>query len=184
MRCQQLFGGEPGIRTPYTLRWKIYSLLKSPMLLALRTWWRWQGSNLRHFGCKPNALPTELHPQILGDPERIWTSDIWFWRPTFCRTELRSHLTLLRMCVSKHSSWINPHKRECFDTLGFFYVQEHKPSPRPPICSFECCRLALPCTLISFIERYRESIANTLLLTFRFSLKTKTLEFLVPGSLN
>ena len=108
------------------------------MLLALRTWWRWQGSNLRHFGCKPNALPTELHPQIFGDPERIWTSDIWFWRPTFCRTELRSHLTLLPMCVSKHTL------RTCFDTLGFFCVQEHKPSPRPPICSFECCRLALP----------------------------------------
>jgi len=41
------------------------------------------------------------------------------------------------MCVSKHSSWMNPHKRECFDTLGFFYVQEHKPSPRPPICNFK-----------------------------------------------
>jgi len=68
---------------------------------------------------------------------------------------------------------MNPHKRECFDTLGFFYVQEHKPSPRPPICSFECCRLALPCTLITIIERYRESIANTLLLSLRFSLKTK-----------
>jgi hypothetical protein len=25
----------------------------------------------------------------------------------------------------------------CFNTLGFFYVQEHKPSPRPPICSLE-----------------------------------------------
>jgi len=88
------------------------------------------------------------------------------------------------MCVSKHSSWMNPHKRECFDTLGFFCVQEHKPSPRPPIYSFECCRLALPCTLITIIERYRESIANTLLLSSRFSLKRKTLEFLVPGSLN
>ena len=32
----------------------------------------------------------------------------------------------------------------CFNTLGFFYVQEHKPSPRPPICSLEWYRLALP----------------------------------------
>ena len=29
-------GGESGIRTPYTVRWKIYSLLKSPMLLTLQ----------------------------------------------------------------------------------------------------------------------------------------------------
>jgi hypothetical protein len=35
---------------------------------------------------------------------------------------------------------------ECFDTLGFFCVQEHKPSPRPPICSLEWYRLALPYT--------------------------------------
>ena len=35
-----------------------------------------------------------------------------------------------------------------FNTLGFFYVQEHKPSPRPPICSLKWCRLALPLHLM------------------------------------
>ena len=50
---QLLFGGEPGIRTPYTLRWKIYSLLKSPMLLALRKWWRMRESNSQSRLAKP-----------------------------------------------------------------------------------------------------------------------------------
>ena len=46
--------------------------------------------------------------------------------------------TLLRMCVLKHSKLLRlPVRKECFNTLGFFYVQEHKPSPRPPICSLE-----------------------------------------------
>ena len=46
--------------------------------------------------------------------------------------------TLFRMCVLKHSKLLRlPVRQECFNTLGFFYVQEHKPSPRPPICSLE-----------------------------------------------
>jgi hypothetical protein len=49
------------------------------------------------------------------------------------------------MCVLKHSKLLRlPVRKECFNTLGFFYVQEHKPSPRPPICSLEWYRLALP----------------------------------------
>jgi len=65
-----------------------------------------------------------------------------------------------------------------------FHTTRSASSYRPPICSFECCRLALPCTWITIIERYRESIANTLLLSSQFSLKRKTPEFLRPGSLN
>ena len=42
------------------------------------------------------------------------------------------------MCVLKHSKLLRlPVRKKCFNTLGFFYVQEHKPSPRPPICSLE-----------------------------------------------
>ena len=95
--------------------------------------------------CKATVIPFNYQPKFFGDPERIWTSDIWFWRPTFCRTELRSHNTLFPMCVLKYSKLLRlPVRKECFNTLGFFYVQEHKPSPRPPICSLEWYRLALP----------------------------------------
>jgi hypothetical protein len=48
---------------------------------------------------------------LFGDPGRIRTSDIWFWRPTFCQTELPSHYlehrvglepTTLRICNPLH----------------------------------------------------------------------------------
>ena len=128
------------------------------------------------------GLQSHCVPNYTNSP---WFGDSWWNRTTAksfgdfrTATILTSHITLLPMCVPKHTL------RTCFGTLGFFYVQEHKPSPRPPICSFECCRLALPCTLITIIERYRESTSNTLLLSSQFSLKKKTPEFLIPGSLN
>ena len=34
-------------------------------LLSYIFWWRWLESNQRHFTCKANALPTELHPQFI-----------------------------------------------------------------------------------------------------------------------
>ena len=45
-------------------RTKISSLWDSWITVTLSRdkWWRWQGSNLRHFACKANALPTELNP--------------------------------------------------------------------------------------------------------------------------
>ena len=52
--------------------------------------------------------------------------------------------TLLQMCVLKHTGYLpfGGHRSRldmrlpvCFNTLGFFYVQEHKPSPRPPVCA-------------------------------------------------
>ena len=47
--------------------------------------------------------------------------------------------TLFPMCVLKHSKLLRlPVRKECFNTLGFFYVQEHKPSPRPPVYFLEC----------------------------------------------
>ena len=43
----------------------------------------------------PLSIPISPHLQLtfyrLGDPGWIWTTDIWFWRPTFCQTELPSH---------------------------------------------------------------------------------------------
>ena len=61
---QQLFGGESGIRTPYTVRWKIYSLLKSPMLLTLHTWWTVPGSNRGLRLAKPLCSQLYQQPMI------------------------------------------------------------------------------------------------------------------------
>ena len=75
-------------------------------------WWRISDSNRSPPACKAGALPDELIPQISN--------------------------TLFPICVLKHSKLLRlPVRKECFNTLGFFYVQEHKPSPRPPICSLE-----------------------------------------------
>ena len=35
-----------------------------PLTSESNKWWRWTGSNRRHYACKAYALPTELHPQF------------------------------------------------------------------------------------------------------------------------
>ena len=76
-------------------------------------WWRISDLNRSPPACKAGALPDELIPQISN--------------------------TLFPMCVLKHSKLLRlPVRKECFNTLGFFYVQEHKPSPRPPVYFLEC----------------------------------------------
>ena len=43
---------------------------------ALESWWSQPGSNRRPSGCKPDALPAELWPRIIGGSGRTCTSDL------------------------------------------------------------------------------------------------------------
>ena len=61
-------GGLWGIRTPVSGQ-TIHS--NNPYTNRPKTWQDVTGSNRRHFGCKPNALPTELTSYIMVETNGI-----------------------------------------------------------------------------------------------------------------
>ena len=98
-----------------------------------------RGIEPRPEACKATVLPLSLSAQILAsreglEPPRTVLETVML--PLHHPDKLN---TLFPMCVLKHtrSPILLTLHGICFNTLGFFYVQEHKPSPRPPICSLE-----------------------------------------------
>ena len=89
--------------------------------------------------CKAHVFPLAPTPQIHGDQGGNRTPTNGFGDHRTAIILPGQIYTLLPMCVLKHSKLLRlPVRKECFNTLGFFYVQEHKPSPRPPVYFLEC----------------------------------------------
>ena len=104
-----------------------------------------RGIEPRLKACKAPVLPLSLPAQILASREGLEPPRTVLETVMLPLHHPDNFNTLFPMCVLKHSKLLRlPVRKECFNTLGFFYVQEHKPSPRPPICSLEWYRLALP----------------------------------------
>ena len=84
-------------------------------------------------------------------------------------------------CVYQNTLW----ERALIHSDFFMYKNTSHHRGRPFVLVYSVAQDRVSCcTLITIIVRYRESTSSTLLLSFRFSLKRKTLEFLRPGSLN
>ena len=97
-----------------------------------------RGIEPRPEACKATVLPLSLSAQILASREGLEPPQTVLETVMLPLHHPDNFDTLFPMCVLKHSKLLRlPVRKECFNTLGFFYVQEHKPSPRPPICSLE-----------------------------------------------
>ena len=97
-----------------------------------------RGIEPRLKACKAPVLPLSLPAQILASREGLEPPRTVLETVMLPLHHPDNFNTLFPMCVLKHSKLLRlPVRKECFNTLGFFYVQEHKPSPRPPICSLE-----------------------------------------------
>ena len=97
-----------------------------------------RGIEPRPEACKATVLPLSLSAQILASREGLEPPRTVLETVMLPLHHPDNFNTLFPMCVLKHSKLLRlPVRKECFNTLGFFYVQEHKPSPRPPICNFK-----------------------------------------------